>query len=88
MGRIILNDGEVKILDDNEGIGKEIIFNLSVYLDICIKEAAYPCKDTDDIEMNLKVLYDILNTLNYLEKIETEEDTTRVNTQPPRENTQ
>lgn len=58
---------------DNESIRKEIILYLSECIDISIKTAAHYSNDTLEYDKNLKVLYDILNALYQLDKLDSED---------------
>ena len=57
-------------LHDDEAILKEITFYLSACLDFSIKAADCSGMNISEDERSLKILYDILNTLHHLGKMD------------------
>lgn len=75
MGHIILRGEGVNALHDDEAIQKEIIFYLSACLDFSIKAADCYGIDISEDDRSLKILYDILNTLHHLGKMDPDRNT-------------
>lgn len=61
-------------MDDGMSVQKEIILNLSAYLDFLINSSDILGKDCLEDNYRLIILYDLLNTLNLLAKMDMDED--------------
>lgn len=62
----------VKVLVDKMSVEKESILNLSAYLDFLIKSSNIIRKDCQMDKDELSILHDLLDTLEYLVKMDLE----------------
>lgn len=61
-------------MDDGMSVQKEIILNLSAYLDSLINSSDIMGNSCLEDDHRLIILYDLLNTLNFLAKMDMGED--------------